>query len=101
MTSGDDPEALDLPPAQYLAPAVVLVEMAAAGANRSMSLSGWQVRRAFESHVHHHIETLAEELTGASGLGPQSSSALGFSDVADIDDAILASTEVAKPVVIR
>ncbi len=37
MTSADHPEALDL------APEVVLIEMAEAGAERSMSLSGWQV----------------------------------------------------------
>jgi formate/nitrite transporter FocA (FNT family) len=43
MTSADEPEAHDLPPAQYLAPEVVLLEMAEAGARRSMSLSGWQV----------------------------------------------------------
>jgi formate/nitrite transporter FocA (FNT family) len=34
---------LDLPPVQHLAPELVLVEMAAAGAKRSLSLSGWQV----------------------------------------------------------
>jgi formate/nitrite transporter FocA (FNT family) len=43
VTSADEPEAHDLPPAQYLAPEVVLLEMAEAGARRSMSLSGWQV----------------------------------------------------------
>jgi hypothetical protein len=43
MTSADEPAAHDLPPAQYLAPEVVLLEMAEAGAKRSMSLSGWQV----------------------------------------------------------
>lgn len=44
MTSTDDPEAHDFPPAQCLAPEVVLVEMAAAGAKRSMSLSGAMLR---------------------------------------------------------
>lgn len=33
----------NIPPAQYLAPEVVLIEMAEAGAKRSLSLSSWQV----------------------------------------------------------
>ncbi len=43
MTRSDDSTTLDLPPAQYLAPEVVLVEMAEAGAKRAMSLSVWKV----------------------------------------------------------
>ena len=38
-----DREVFDLAPAQYLAPEIVLVEMAEAGARRSMALSSWQV----------------------------------------------------------
>lgn len=42
-TSSNDPRLDGAPPAQYLAPEIVMVEMAEAGAKRAMSLSGWQV----------------------------------------------------------